>query len=65
METLLIECEKRDDEKNKADKDRIHRMHSLQKYNRSYKKVIVKLIRTEDKMPTKRDFALIDHILNY
>jgi len=65
METLLIECEKRDDEKNSHDKDRIHKLNSLNKYNRAYKKVIVKLIRTEDKLPTKRDFALIEHILNH
>jgi len=64
METLMLECERRDEEKNKKDVNRIHKMNSLEKYNRLYKKVVVKLIRTEEKLPSKKDFTLLEHVLN-
>ena len=65
MEQLLKEAERREQERAKQSEEKAEELKKLHDYIRTYRKVVAKLIRTEQKPPSERDFALLDHILKY
>ncbi len=65
MKQLLEEAELRQKERDESDAERKKEAKVLKTYQRNYRKVVSKLIRTVERPPTQRDFDLLDHILNH
>jgi len=65
MKQLLEEAERREALRTAKSDEKKKQLDDLHRYVRTYRKAIAKLIRTEEKPPSKRDFDLLNHILNY
>jgi len=65
MDQLLEECARREEQKIISEEEKRRQIKELHSYIRKYKKCVSKLIRTEEKLPSKRDFDLLEHILSH
>ncbi len=65
MEQLMKEAERRQKLREEESADKQEELKQLHDYQRNYRKVCAKLIRTEEMMPEQRDLDLLNHILNY
>ena len=65
MNQLIEEARRRQQIKDDEAKVLIERNKVVDEYRRQYNKVVAKLIRTNERPPSQRDFDLLDHIMNY
>ena len=62
---FLMECSKRDDERQVRQEEEKKAQSRLKEYNRKLKKVNAGMIRTEEMPPSEKDLKLLDFILEH